>query len=139
MNNIIIFGRPTTDIEEKQSTSGKTVVSFTLAVPKNFNRDEANFIPVVAWDKLAELLAKYAKKGQQIAIQGELTSRKYEDKQGNKRTAYEVVASNFELCGTKADGVTNNNTTPYMPSAYRPSQTSQTTLEDIIADQDLPF
>jgi single-strand DNA-binding protein len=130
MNQIILIGRTTTDIELKMTQAGKSVCSFTLAVNKNFKKDEANFIPVVAWDKLAETICNYVKKGQQIAIQGELTSRRYEV-DGQKRTAYEVVANTFEFCGSSADKPTNS---------YPPNQNAtQGEFEPVDDDSDLPF
>lgn len=133
MNTVIIIGRTTTDIELKTTTSGKSVTQFTLAVPKNFKKDEANFIPVVFWGQQAEALSKYVKKGQQIAIQGELTSRKYEV-DGNKRTAYEVVGSNFSFCGAK-----NNSDTDNTAKEEDVSQGEFANYETIGEDEDLPF
>ena len=130
MNTVIIIGRTTTDIELKATTSGKSVTQFTLAVPKNFKKDETNFIPVVFWGQQAEALSKYVKKGQQIAIQGELTSRKYEV-DGNKRTAYEVVGSNFSFCGAKNNSEGNNTADE--------KEVVQGNYEEIGEDEDLPF
>lgn len=149
MNIVTIIGRTTTDIELKTTNSGKMVCSFTLAVPKNFKKDEANFIPVVFWEKQAEALSKYVKKGQQIAVSGELTSRKYE-KDGKTLTAYEVQGTQFTFCGAKQDGATNptpkaengtqgNTEAPmtYIPDAYMPK--SAPAFEEIRDDADLPF
>jgi single-strand DNA-binding protein len=133
MNTVIIIGRTTTDIELKTTTSGKSVTQFTLAVPKNFKKDETNFIPVVFWGQQAEALSKCVKKGQQIAIQGELTSRKYEV-DGNKRTAYEVVGSNFRFCGEK-----NNSGTDNTAKEEDASQGEFANYETIGEDEDLPF
>lgn len=130
MNVITLMGRTTTDIEVKMTQSNKSVAQFSLAVPSNFKREETNFIPVVAWGKTAELLGTHVKKGQQIAIVGELTARKYEDKQGNKRVAYEVVASSFDFCGSKSD----NSQASYIPDAY-----TKPSYEEIKQDDDLPF
>ena len=133
MNTVIIIGRTTTDIELKTTTSGKSVAQFTLAVPKNFKKDETNFIPVVFWGQQAEALSKYVKKGQQIAIQGELTSRKYEV-DGNKRTAYEVVGSNFSFCGAKNNFEGNN-----AADEKEAVQNEYANYEEIGDDEDLPF
>lgn len=145
MNTVILIGRTTSDIELKTTNSGKMVCSFTLAVPKNFKKDEANFIPVVFWEKQAEALSKYVKKGQQIAVQGELVSRKYEQ-DGKTRTTYEVQGTQFSFCGAKQEGATNSTTQAenatqgnteapmtYIPDAYQPK------FEEIREDQDLPF
>lgn len=132
MNTVIIIGRTTTDIELKTTTSGKSVTQFTLAVPKNFKKNETNFIPVVFWGQQAEALSKYVKQGQQIAIQGELTSRKYEV-DGNKRTAYEVVGSSFSFCGAKNNSDTDNTAKEDV------SQGEFANYETIGEDEDLPF
>lgn len=125
LNTIALVGRTTADVELKTTTSGKNVASFTLA--NNGYNDATNFINVVAWNKTAELLAQYAPKGKQLAITGRLTTRSYEDKDGNKRTATEVVVNDFQLLGDKA------------------SKSGEVVLEDIedkpidLSDLDLPF
>ena len=136
MNSIMIIGRTTSEIEIRQTSNGKAVTSFTLAVPKRFKRDEANFIPVVAWEKQAELLSQYVGKGQQIAIRGELTSRKYEDSQGQKRTAYEVVAEEIFFCDTKIKGENANPSATYVPESIPDVEPN---FEEISADDGLPF
>ena len=130
MNIVTLIGRTTSDIELRTTQSGQSVCSFTLAVNKNFKKDEANFIPVVFWGKQAETLSLYVKKGQQIAISGELTSRQYEV-DGKKRTAYEVVGSAFDFCERKNEGATNS---------YPHNQTApQGEYEEIGENEDLPF
>lgn len=141
MNTICLIGRPTTAIEQKMTTSGKAVVNFTLAVPKNFKKNEANFIPVVAFEKTAELLSLHVGKGQLVGIQGELTSRKFEDSQGNKRVAYEVVATNFDFCGSKAENTEGGGITmgAIANAAQNANIVSQANLEELSSDDDLPF
>ena len=133
MNVVTIIGRPTSDIDIKMTTSGKSVCSFTLAVNKNYKRDEANFIPCIFWGERAEALAKYVKKGQQIAVTGELTSRQYEV-DGKKRTAIEVVGERFDFCGSKSDGATNS--TPVSESAFNGASTAN---YEEVGEEDLPF
>ena len=133
MNTVIILGRTTADIELKYTNTGKSVTQFTLAVQKNFKKDEANFIPVVFWGQQAEALSKYVKKGQQIAVQGELTSRKYEV-DGKQRIAYEVVGSNFSFCGTKNNSNSNNTT-----DGKEAAQFESIGYSEVGADEDLPF
>ena len=79
MNSWCGIGRLVRDPEVRFTQSNKQVVSFTIAVNKKFKNDEADFIPVVAWEKTAEFIAKYFRKGQQIAIEGRLQTRSYED------------------------------------------------------------
>ena len=106
LNIVVIMGRLTADPELKTTNSGNSVTSFTVAVDRNFAKDgnrETDFINVVAWRSTAEFICKYFRKGQMIAINGSLQQRSYEDKNGNKRTAYEVVAQQVSFCGGKQD------------------------------------
>lgn len=106
MNTIIIMGRLTADPELRQTQSGNSVTSFTVAVNRSFVKQgeerQADFINVVAWNKTAEFVSKWFTKGQMIAVQGSLQIRSYEDKEGKKRTAAEVIANNVHFCGDKA-------------------------------------
>ena len=101
MNNIQLLGRITKDLELKTTTSGKSVCSFDIAVTRKFNKEITDFIPCVVWDKNCETMCKFVKKGQLIAIDGSLYTRKYEDKNGNNRTAYEVNVNNFYFAENK--------------------------------------
>lgn len=97
MNKVILIGRLTGKPEVRQTQSGTEICTFTVAVARRFNKDQTDFIPVVTWRGLAENCAKYLVKGQQIAVVGELQSRHYEDKDGNKRIVYEVSAEDIEF------------------------------------------
>ena len=90
MNNISLVGRLTADPELKQTQSGISVTSFSIAVDRPGSKDTTDFLPCVAWRQTAEFVCKYFRKGQRIGLIGKLTSRKYEDKNGNPRTAYEL-------------------------------------------------
>ena len=110
LNNITIMGRITADPELKSTGNQISVVSFSVAVERNMKDKDGNravdFIPVTAWRHTAEFVSKFFRKGQMICIVGELQSRKFEDKNGAKRTAWEVIASQAHFCGgtEKADG-----------------------------------
>ena len=101
MNNIQLLGRITKDLEQKFTTNGKPVCSFDIAVTRKFDKEITDFIPCVAWNKTCETICKFVKKGQLIAIDGSLHTRKYEDKNGNNRTAYEVNVNNFYFVESK--------------------------------------
>ncbi|MBR2455055.1 MAG: single-stranded DNA-binding protein [Clostridia bacterium] len=106
LNTAIIMGRLTADPELRKTTSGLSVTSFTVAVERNYKSGEerqADFINVVAWRGTADFVSTYFKKGQMIAVQGSIQTRNYEDKNGNKRTAVEIVADNVSFCGSKAE------------------------------------
>ena len=93
MNSVKLSGRLTRDPELKQTQAGVPVASFGLAVDRKFNRDEADFIPITAWRKTAEFVAKYFHKGQRVIIsEGRIRVTPYTDRDGNKRTRFEVVA-----------------------------------------------
>lgn len=103
MNQINITGRITTDPELKTVKDDIHVCSFTLAVKRPRTKDTTDFINCTAWKQSAEYLTKYAKKGNLIAVSGSLTSRKYEDKDGNKRIAWDVQADLVENLSSKGE------------------------------------
>ncbi len=103
MNCIIIKGRLTTDPELKHTQSDTPVCSVNVAVDRPYSKDkETDFFTVVFWRQAAEFVCKYFSKGQEILVQGEMQSRKYEDKEGNNRIAWEVKADRVEFCGSKS-------------------------------------
>ena len=105
MNIVILMGRMTRDPELKYTTGGKAYANFTLAVQKT--RDEAEFIDCVAWEKTAENIAEYFRKGNRILIQGRLSVNSYEQN-GEKRKFIRVLANNFEFIDSKNSGNSQN-------------------------------
>ena len=101
MNQFNGIGRLTKDIEVKQTSSGKSVVKFTLAINNPYNRDETDFINCVVWEKKADNMAKFLSKGSQVGITGRLNVSSYEDKNGNKVWKTEVIVSDFYLIESK--------------------------------------
>lgn len=104
MNSIVLMGRLTKDADIRSTQSGKVVASFTLAVDRPYTQNgkkEADFIACQIWGKSAEVLGKSVHKGQRILLEGRLQIRQYTDKNGNKRTAAEVVADRFEFIERK--------------------------------------
>lgn len=104
LNVVVLMGRMVADPELKRTQSGVSVSSFRVAVDRSFSKEErkADFIDVVAWKGTAEFVCKYFHKGSMIALAGSLQTRSYEDKNGNKRTAYEVVANEVHFAGSQA-------------------------------------
>lgn len=100
MNKAVLIGRLTKDPEVRYTQNGKAVASFTLAVNRQGKDAGADFIPVVAWEKLAEVIGNNLAKGRQCAIEGRIQIRTYE-KDGTKRYVTEVVASNMYFCDSK--------------------------------------
>ena len=106
LNVVAIMGRLAADPQLRQTTTGKNVASFRIACDRG-RRDangqsQADWLDVVAWDRTAEFVCKYFQKGSLIAIDGRLQSRSYQDKNGNNRTAVEVVANNINFAGPKS-------------------------------------
>lgn len=108
MNKAILIGRTTRDAEVRSTQSGKEVAIFTLAVDRDYKNAqgerEADFIPCVAWGKLAEICGKYLTKGKQCAVAGRIQVRNYEDNNGQKRYVTEIVVSDLQLLGSRQDG-----------------------------------
>ena len=108
MNKAILVGRLAQDPEVRYTQSGKAVASFNLAVNRYGQKDSADFIPIVAWEKLAEVIGNNLKKGGQVLVEGRMQVRSYETQEGQKRRATEVIVQNVEFLGSKK----NNESTP---------------------------
>lgn len=94
INQVILMGRLTRDPEQRTTTSGRTVVSFSVAVDRQTQDDQADFFDVTAWEKLGELVMQYLSKGRRVLVQGRLRQDSWEDKEtGKRRSRIEVVAS----------------------------------------------
>lgn len=103
-NLAILTGRLTADPELKTTPNGVSVTSFTLAVNRNYRageEQETDFINIVAWRQTAEFITKYFRKGNLIGIEGSIQTRKYQDKNGNNRTAFEVVVDTAHFIESK--------------------------------------
>jgi single-strand DNA-binding protein len=97
------MGRLTADPELKTTSSGVSVTSFTVAVDRQFKKDETDFINVTAWRQTADFVTKFFRKGSMIAVQGSIQTRSFEDKNGNKRTVTEIIADKAAFCGDKGN------------------------------------
>lgn len=106
LNVVAIIGRLVADPELRTTTQGTNVCTFRIACERNYSKPgeqrQADFVDIVAWGKTAEFICKFFQKGSMIAVEGSLQTRNYQDKQGNKRTAVEVVANNISFAGAKA-------------------------------------
>lgn len=105
-NKVILMGRLAKDVDARNTTSGKTVARFTLAVDrrqrKNTNGQQtADFLNIVAWESLADFCSNYLRKGTKILLEGQLQSRSYEAQDGSKRYVTEVVARDIEFAESK--------------------------------------
>ena len=146
LNHITIMGRLTRDPELRMTQSQTQVVSFTLAVDRDFGgRDgsekQADFIDCVAWRQTAEFVSKYFTKGRMAVVSGRLQSRKWETREGEKRTSWEVVADNVYFGDSRRDGDSNESrsfTRDY--EAPKSSPKASSPFEDLGGDDgELPF
>ena len=101
INLVVLSGRICNEIELRYTNSNKAVCNLTLAVDKPFGNKETDFFQIVAWEKKAEFLNNYLGKGRKITITGRLENRKWEDKEGNKRTTTEVIANDIDFADSK--------------------------------------
>ena len=158
LNVVVLTGRLVADPELKTTQSGNSVCTFRVAVDRSYapqgEERKADFITVTAWRKTAEFVSKYFQKGSLIAIDGSIQTRQYQDKNGNNRTAFEIVANNINFAGPKnsnAGGGANyqnsapsyQNAAPARPAAVEaaPSYSAGSADDFAVIDDsdDLPF
>lgn len=147
LNVVCLMGRLGSDPELRHTQSQIPVTSFSIAVDRTFQpkdqEKQTDWINVVAWRGTAEFITRYFHKGSLIAVQGSLQSRNYTDKQGNRRTAYEVVADNVFFGESRRDGGSPGSYDSQVPN-YNESQPAFSTaepgdFEEIVGDEELPF
>ena len=145
INNVVLMGRLVATPELRNTQNGIALTTFTLAVERSFARAgeqrQADFITIVAWESTANFVCRYFQKGSMIAVTGNIQTRNYEDKNGNKRKAVEVVVENASFCGSKAETGSVSGYSAPAPAAPAPSFAtgSESDFEEIIEDDDLPF
>ena len=145
MNKAILIGRLTKDPELRTTPTGRNVCQFSVAVSRNFTNAngerEADFINCVVWDKQAENLVKYQKKGNQIAVEGRIQTRNYEDKDGKRVYVTEILANNISFLDSKGTNTSSNdfNSLPEPPREDSVSSSSNmNNMETVSVDKD-PF
>ena len=152
LNKVVLCGRLTADPELKQTGNGISVVTFTLAVNRRYQsrsadgaaaqQQQADFISVVAWRQTAEFISRYFRKGSSLCVTGSIQTRTWQDQQGQKRYATEVVADEAMFVDSKSDNqpAANGASVPgaigYVPEAYASTAPK---FEEIPPDEDLPF
>ena len=139
MNKVILVGRLTRDPEVRYTQTGKAVASFSIAVDNGFGDNKrADFIPIVVWDKLAEVCGNNLTKGRRVLVEGRLQIRDYQDKDGQKRRAAEVVAQNIEFLDTKqavGNGTDGTMSTAPAKSGYDVSSFGT----EVFPEEEIPF
>ena len=132
LNQITIMGRLTKDVELRRTATGTAVASFTLAVDRDFSKEnETDFIECVAWKNTAEFVSKYFSKGRMAIVSGSLQIRNWTDKDGNKRKTAEVIANNVYF----GDSKRNDEPTEAVPAVFGESAFTPITGDD----HGLPF
>ncbi len=127
INQVILMGRLTRDPEQRTTTTGKTIASFSIAVDRGGQEDAADFFNVTAWEKLGELVMQYLAKGRRVLVQGRLRQDSWDDKEtGKKQSRIEVVATDV----TFLDGPNGGDST----SASAPSASSKNTSKDVVIE-----
>ena len=140
MNIISITGRLTAEPELRRTQDGTAVCSYSLAVKRPRVKDTTDFINCVSWRQGGEYLAQYGHKGDIVAVNGSLQSRKWTDKNGNNRIEWEVVTEGVELVSSKKNTEASGNTTnDRTPSYSQPSYAQQNFQAIDTPDANLPF
>ena len=160
MNKVILIGRLARDPELRHTSNGKAVRQVTCAISRRVAagaNPETDFINCTVWDKQAENVAKYLAKGRQVAVEGRIQTRSYDNNEGKKVYVTEVIANNVEFLGSSSGSTNNevqqnnpfNNAIPYEPTPFEQMPTESSSVSDDpfanfgekidISDNDLPF
>lgn len=148
LNKVILIGRTTRDVDFRRTSSGTPVATFTLALDNRFvlkdGKPTTDFINCVAWNKTAETMEKYVKKGAMIAVEGRIQTRNYENKDGNKVYVTEVVCENMRMLDTRTSSNGGTYLDDYEPNTdyQKDNENTVGTSSDVefnISEDDLPF
>lgn len=132
INQVILMGRLTRDPEQRTTTTGKTIASFSIAVDRAGQDDSADFFDITAWEKLGELVIQYLSKGRRVLVQGRLRQDSWEDKEsGKKRSKIEVTATDVTFLDGPSDGAGSNQSTNSASSNSSNQKTDDVVIEDI--------
>ena len=141
INQVILMGRLTRDPEQRSTTSGKTIVGFSIAVDRAGDSDQADFFDVTAWEKLGDLVVQYLAKGRRVLVQGRLRQDSWDDKEtGKKRSRVEVTATDV----TFLDGPNDGQSTGGSSSSSNSNNNSKDVVDQDIDDKpidlsEIPF
>lgn len=142
-NRIMLGGRLTADPENKQTTDGTSVTSFTVAVNRRTQDKEgravADFFKVIAWRNLADFAYKFFRRGSAIFVVGTLQNRSYIDHEGTKRYITEIIADEISFVDSKTENAAGTTEKAERPAPLASSHCSAEDFENINSDDDLPF
>ena len=154
LNRVILMGRITQDLELKSTPSGVSVLTFSIAVERNFAKQgeerQADFITCIAWRQQAEFIAKYFSKGRMIALEGSLRTRTYDDKNGTKHYITEVFVDSVSFTGEPKEKEKTSSTHQKKETENQPVQQTELSsstitigdindFEEIISENGVPF
>jgi single-strand DNA-binding protein len=140
MNNINICGRLTANPELKTTQNGISVCAYNLAVKRPKVKDTTDFLTCVSWRQGAEYLAKYGRKGDMVAVSGVLTTRSWQDKNGNNRISHEIVADTVEILSSASNTANNEQETSNQNGVgFATPAALQGGFEVITSDEEIPF
>lgn len=142
MNKVILVGRLARDPEVRYTQTGKATASFALAVSRyagSSQNNQTDFIPIVAWEKLAEICGNNLVKGRQILVEGRMQIRNYEAQDGTKRYVTEVVAQNIEFLDSKQSRNTDGNAPINTGNSNNSGGVNNTFGGDVFPDDEIPF
>ena len=146
-SKVILMGNLTRDVEVRTTSGGQTVSSFSLAVSRSWRgqdgqqQEQTSFINCVAWGKTGEIIAQYTSKGSPLLVSGRLDQRSYDDKDGNKRQAVEVVVEDFNFIGGgRGDSDASSSNTPRNQSSNKGNDVVIEDIDDKPIDlSEIPF
>ena len=136
MNKVIIIGRNTKDIEQKQTASGTAVAEFSVAVKRTFKNAngeyESDFFNCIAFSKLAETISRYVKKGDQLGVEGRLQTRNYTNREGKKVYVTEIIVENVEFLQSKKQEEQNPTQPKFEADPFNGAQFEEVDPEDVL-------
>ena len=127
MNKVMLLGRLTKDPEIRITENGRVLATFTLAVNRKYEKDVADFLPIITFSKTAEFTEKWLKKGMQIIVVGRIQVRKWETKEGENRYSTEIIAEEVECADSKKQ------------EDKEETKGDWQTMHETLTDADLPF
>jgi single-strand DNA-binding protein len=149
VNKVILVGRLGRDPETRYTGAGQAVCNFSLATDETFKdrsgerQKRTEWHKIVVWAKQAEIAQQYLKKGSLIYLEGRIQSREWNDKEGQKRTSFEIVATNFRMLGSKSDSTGGGARSAAAPAgnfeADAPAPPAEDQSGPEVTDEDIPF
>ncbi|HPJ36542.1 MAG TPA: single-stranded DNA-binding protein [Spirochaetota bacterium] len=148
LNRVILVGRLTRDPELRYTPAGMPVASFSIANNRTYStggekKEQVSYFDCVAWSKMGEIITEYCKKGKQIAVEGRLQQRRWEDQDGNKKNKIEIVVENFQFLSGGRSQDDDYQSEPAQGQSYSPSEQgkkpAQNYEDNPFSDDDIPF